>query len=50
MIAVSTTRPKTAYGELARKGKPPPRQPENVEDTLDALVSQLKESERQYRS
>ena len=47
MIAVSTTQPKTAYGELARKGQLPPRQPENMEDTLDGLVSQFKESERQ---
>ena len=47
MIAVSTTRPKTAYGELARKRHSSPAQPDRAEDTLDTLVSQLREADRQ---
>lgn len=47
MIAVSTTRPKTAYGELARKRHSSPAQPDRAEDALDTLVLQLKKAERQ---
>ena len=47
MIAVSATRPKTAYGELARRGHASPAEPERAEDALDSLVFQLKEAERQ---
>lgn len=44
---MSTPRLKTAYSELARKTPRPAPPPETAENALDALVVQLKESERQ---